>query len=301
MRVASFRVVSNGKQADVSVVPLPGLMGHDLDNVNRWRSMLGLQPIKEEDLPKATEVVQIAGSPGQLYDLAGEIPGSGEKSRILAAVLKRGGVAWFFKMSGDDELVKEQKPTFVNFLKTLSFEAAPAGAGEGTPSMTALPPSHPPIGEASLLQASASADAQDKPDWQVPPGWKEADAGGFLVAKYIVSGSDNSRADVNVSHSAGTGGGIEANVNRWRGQLGLSPLSEADLNQNLTPLDTGAGKAVSVDITGTDARTGQKARLVGIIIPQQTQTWFYKLMGDEKVVAAEKDAFLKFVQSAKTR
>jgi len=29
------------------------------------------------------------------------------------------------------------------------------------------------------------------------------------------------------------------------------------------------------------------------------QTWFYKLMGDEKIVAREKDAFTKFVQTAR--
>ena len=33
--------------------------------------------------------------------------------------------------------------------------------------------------------------------------------------------------------------------------------------------------------------------------PQVEQTWFYKLMGDSKVVESQKDAFTKFVQSVK--
>jgi len=303
MRVASFRVLASGKQADVGVVPLPGLMGHDLENVNRWRSSIGLEPIKEDELPNLTEAVTIASLPGQLYDLAGESPGSGEKTRILVAVLKREGVAWFFKMSGDDKLVQQQKPAFVSFLKGLSFEAGstPAGGSEIASDTPALPPSHPAISGPGLLQASASTGAQDRPDWQVPSNWKEGNAEGFLVAKYIVTGSDNSRADVNVSKSPGTGGGFAANVNRWRGQLGLGQLSEAELNKIATPLDTAAGKGLSVDMSGTDGRSGQKARLVGVIIPEQSQTWFYKIMGDEKLVASEKDAFLKFVQSAKSR
>ncbi len=302
MRVASFRVLANGKQADVGVVPLPGLMGRDLENVNRWRSTIGLEPIKEEDLPKVREDVTIAGSPGQLYDLAGENPGSGEKTRILAAVLKREGVAWFFKMSGDDDLVKQQKPAFVSFLKGVTFEAglAPVGSTENASAPVSLPPSHPPIGDAAVMQAAA-AGGQDRPDWQVPASWKEANAGGFLVAKYIVTGSDNTRADVNVSMSAGAGGGIVGNVNRWRGQLGLDQLAETELNKLLSPLDTPAGKAVSVEMTGTDARSGQKARLVGVIIPEASRTWFYKIMGSDQLVAAEKEAFLKFVQSAKPR
>jgi hypothetical protein len=46
MRVASFRVTGkDGKQADVSVIPLPGLAGSDLDNVNRWRGQVGLPSV----------------------------------------------------------------------------------------------------------------------------------------------------------------------------------------------------------------------------------------------------------------
>jgi hypothetical protein len=100
--------------------------------------------------------------------------------------------------------------------------------------------------------------------------------------------------------SSGEGGGLAANVNRWRGQLGLAPIAEADkLQETLTPVDTPSGKAMFVDMTGTDARTGKQARLVGAIVPQSGQTWFYKLMGDEQIVGREKNAFQKFVQSAK--
>jgi hypothetical protein len=38
---------------------------------------------------------------------------------------------------------------------------------------------------------------------------------------------------------------------------------------------------------------------VGVIVPQSGQTWFYKLMGDAKVVESQKDAFTKFVQTVK--
>ena len=54
-----------------------------------------------------------------------------------------------------------------------------------------------------------------------------------------------------------------------------------------------------VEMEGTDGRTGQKARLLGVIVPQGDQTWFYKLMGDEQVVEREKGAFKTFVQTVK--
>ena len=53
MRAASFRVAGkDGKQADVSVIPLPDPAGSDLDNVNRWRGQVGLPGVSEEELAK---------------------------------------------------------------------------------------------------------------------------------------------------------------------------------------------------------------------------------------------------------
>jgi hypothetical protein len=298
MRVASFRVNGkDGKQADVGVVPLPGLMGRDLENVNRWRSSVGLGAVREEDLSKLAQPVEVAGQPGQLYEQAGENPGSGEKTRILAAVSRQNNVAWFFKIAGDDELVAQQKPAFIEFLKSISFNSA------GT--QGSLPASHPPVGSASMPLTSADAAAptgagsEGKPAWEVPAGWQEVAAGQFLVAKFMVVGPDNGQAAVNVSMSQGDGGGLAGNVNRWRGQLGLSPLAGAELNKEVTAVDTSAGKASLVDFSGKDARTGQNARLIGAIVPQGGRTWFYKLMGNEQVVQAQKDAFTKFIQTAK--
>ena len=34
-------------------------------------------------------------------------------------------------------------------------------------------------------------------------------------------------------------------------------------------------------------------------VPRDGQTWFYKMMGDDATVAREKDAFVKFVQTAR--
>lgn len=127
MRVASFRVAGkDGKQADVSVIPLPGLAGSDLDNVNRWRGQVGLSGVSEAELATLAQPVEIAGQPAKLYEQAGTNPDSGARGRSLAAITRREGVAWFFKMTGDDGLVAEQKPAFIEFLKSVSFPAAGA-------------------------------------------------------------------------------------------------------------------------------------------------------------------------------
>jgi len=322
MRVASFRVQSkNGKTADVSVIPLPGLAGNDIDNVNRWRGQVGLSPVSEAELPKLGQTVQIGGLEGQLYDMAGENAGAGEKARILAAVVRREGAAWFFKMTGDSELVAQQKPAFVSYLKSYSFPAMGQTESAGAPASTELPPSHPPIGGVAPFAANQAgsqlppshppiggaampaADAgpishEGQPNWQVPANWKEIPGGQFLVAKFMVPAGD-SQAAVNVSSSAGNGGGLAMNINRWRGQLGLNQLSDDEVTHLAKSVDITSGKASLVDMTGTDPRSGQKTRLLGAIVPQGQQTWFYKLMGPEQAVEANKEAFLAFVKTVK--
>ena len=293
MRAAAFRVQGkDGKQADVGVIPLPGFMGHDLENVNRWREAVGLKAVSETDLAKLAEPVQVGGETGQLYDQAGENPGSGEKTRILVAVARHESIAWFFKMNGDDELVAQQKQPFIELLKSVNFSAGV------TPSD--LPPSHPPIGGAGSVPVAAGGETSGsgKPSWQVPTAWQEVAGGQFLVAKFLVSGTDNAKATVNVSSAAGDGGGLIGNINRWRGQLRLSPLSEVEIGKLVTSVDSPVGKAMFVDMTGTDP-SGQKARLIGAVVPAGSQTWFYKLMGNEQLVDREKDAFSKFVQTVK--
>ena len=61
MRLASFRVGAEGKQADISIIPLPGLAGGDLENVNRWRGQVGQAPVGEAELAKLQQPVRIAG------------------------------------------------------------------------------------------------------------------------------------------------------------------------------------------------------------------------------------------------
>jgi hypothetical protein len=281
MRVASFKIAgAGGKTADVGIVPLPGMAGGDIANVNRWRGQAGLPPASADVLQNSAQNVEAGGQPAQLYDIGGV------SSRILGVIQHRSGTAFFYKMTGDPDLVEQQKPAFVAFLQSLSFSSQPAP--------TALPQGHPDFG--SLPNAPADAVApishEGQPAWQVPSAWQEVSGGQFLVAKFLIPGEGGHRAAVNVSRTTGDGGGLAANLNRWRGQLGLPPVQ----NVVTDPLSIKTGSAVLVDLTGASAQTGQPARMIGVQVSQSGQTWFYKLMGDPAVVASQKDAFIHFVQ-----
>jgi hypothetical protein len=101
--------------------------------------------------------------------------------RILGVIQHRESMAWFFKMTGDDQLVAQQKPAFIELLKSFQF-----GAAESQPG---LPPSHPPIDASAAAPATAAISSEGKPNWQIPSSWKEVPGGEFLVAKFIITGA----------------------------------------------------------------------------------------------------------------
>ncbi|HEY2328796.1 MAG TPA: hypothetical protein VGI63_03165 [Verrucomicrobiae bacterium] len=298
MRVASFGISENGRQADVSVIPLGGMAGGDSANVNRWRGQVGQKPIAEDELQKTAEKVEVAGQPTDLYDIAGTSPGSGGDERIIGTILHQDNTAWFFKMTGDSALVEKNKAAFVAFLKSVEFGGL---AAPSTMDLSKLPPSHPAIPGMEMAGAQIPApDAATIPTWTVPAGWQPGELAQFLVAKFVIKGGGGATAAVNVSQLAGDGGGQLANLNRWRRQLSLEPMESFEPPRVGPPgMDIPATGILTVDYTGTDAKTGKPARLVGSIVPLNGRTWFYKLMGDADVVSAQKDALIKFVQSAK--
>lgn len=276
MRVASFSVTdTNGETADIGVIPLP-TGGDELALVNMWRDQMQLPALTNET---STETVSVGNDSAKLFDIASDVPLIDGKfrARILVAMLTRGETSWFFKMDGEDSFVAVQKENFLQFLKSVSFvENAPA----------------------QIAAAPTTPSESDKSIWTIPPGWKQIDPGAMLFAKFSITTGDEN-ADVNVISLES--GGLLANVNRWRGQLGLEPLKDDTELAHIVPeMDLPSGGHLTiVDFTGTDSKTGKPTRLVGAILPQNGQTWFYKLMGDEQIVARQKDAFIQFIQSAK--
>jgi hypothetical protein len=110
MRVASFAISEDGKNADVSVIPLGGMAGGDLANVNRWRGQVGLQTLADDEIEKLAEKIFVGEQPADLYDI------TGGAQRILAVIFHRDDIAWFFMVTGDADLVEKEIPAFNSFL-----------------------------------------------------------------------------------------------------------------------------------------------------------------------------------------
>lgn len=292
VRLARYLVTgSDGQEADTSVIPLPGMQASRADLVNIWREQIGLTPASTEDLDKSAEKIAVGSAPGELFEMVSEKPVLKDKfkARVLVAIVPSGAVSWIIKMGGADELVKAQRPKFLEFVQSIDFST--------TSSATGLPEGHPSIAGTTPAEPAPASDS--RPPWEVPASWQEVPPTQMLLAKFITKGEGEAKADITVSSFPGETGGLLANVNRWRGQLELDMVDEKELKDLVQSLELAAGKATLVDMEGTDARTRGKARLVGIVFALQGRTWFFKLVGDASVVEREKAAFLKFVQSAK--
>ena len=282
MRVGSFAIVGDaGERAEVSIIPLAGMGGGDFENANRWRGQVGLPPVERAQLDTLAEAVVIAGSPARLFDFVGTPPGASKPTRLLAAILHRGDTAWFFKMTGDDKLGTAQKPAFVAFLKDITFEAVAV-------------PAAPAVAAAAVRDPVTGPAAAARPAWTVPAGWQEATPGPMQLAKFLAAGADG-HAEVTVVTLPGTGGGPLPNVNRWRGQIGLPPVTEAELAKLLSPLPGAEAGSFLVDVVNPE----KKNRLVAAMVGRGDSAWFYKLTGDEAAVGRAKEAFVQFVQTVK--
>jgi hypothetical protein len=296
IRLASFAINGdNGTKAEVAITSFPGSVGTELDNVNRWRSELALPPVEAGDV--VSEPVAVDSFQGKLFDLAGA------SQRTVVAMIPRNGDSWFVKLRGDFPAVASAKPVFLEFLKSLHFggaEVEPAPAGGMMPPAT---DPHAGLGMQGMPNPHKDLPKPEtapvvEPKWNVPAQWVPTSPRVMVFKSFSVSGGAGAKAEITVSFFPGDVGGVLNNVNRWRGQLGQQPIAQSQLDSATEVFAAEEGSATLVDFTGTDAKTGKPARMIGAIVPRGDKTWFYKMMGDGGVVGGRKDSFVAFVKSA---
>jgi hypothetical protein len=287
MRLARFAVAGkDGEAADISIIPLGGVAEHKEQLLNIWREQIRLPPATLEELTNSSSPVAVGTNNAELYELVSSEPVlENKKARMLIALYNAGDGLWIFKMSGHDDLVAREKAAFTSFLESISIDKS---GGTPVPRFASTNARTIPSGQ---------SDPPVKPNWTVPPGWREEPPSQMLLGKFSVEGDSGTKAEVTVSAFPGDVGGLLANINRWRGQVGLKDIGESDLSGNVTALDLPGNKATMIDVSGVNPKNGQKTRLIGAIIPREGKTWFFKLSGDEQVAEKQKPAFVKFIQT----
>lgn len=168
-----------------------------------------------------------------------------------------------------------------------------------------LPPDHPPIGGGTAAPGAGSNMANTAVPtaggsdlkWTAPDSWIPKAGSAMRKGSYAVK-RDGAEADFAITAFPGDTGGLHANLNRWRGQVGLPPASPAELDAALQHVDGQGFHFEVIDLVGP---TGNPpTRLLGAITTYNGNSWFFKLMGPDPLVAAEKPAYLEFLKSVKT-
>lgn len=157
----------------------------------------------------------------------------------------------------------------------------PMGGGMAGGAAGQLPPPPRPAAGASLK-------------WTLPAGWTQDAGSGMRYA--TIKAPTPGKLDISVVVLPGAAGGELANVNRWRGQLGLAPVEESALAALRAPLQSKAG-AMSVYDLVSDGE--QKSRMVaGLLMAADGSTWFLKMVGDDSAVGANKAEFVHLLETA---
>lgn len=235
-RLATLTVNIDGQALKVSVIPLATSQSPDwlLDNVNRWRRQMGLEPTTRERLKTETEEIQIGEATATLVDLAGRFQGG------MGSAGVRGSAA-------------------------LKPAASPKRARDSTPRFT------------------------------MPDGWFAANRDSFSrIALGVRDGKQELR--VTVSVLPGTAGGLLANFNRWRAQVGLPPIAQANFVKQAESLKVDGVAGPYLEAEGPAAQDTQRA-IYGWIGVQSDRSWFVKLKGDAKLARQQRSAFRAFLKS----
>ncbi len=306
MRIATIEVGewvggdAKSSGLEIAVTAFPGDVGGRLANVNRWRGQMGQAAITEAELARALKEVKSEGAAAvaatrvwtTLIAGGGTVDGT---QALLGAIIEPGdGQTWFLKCLGPREKVEALRPAFESF--ALTFRLGESGGGDGAGQASRTTPSGAPAASATPsatnptpLTAGASI-SQRLATWKPPATWTEdkAGAGQFAAIAYNTS-SEQGAARVTVTSLQGDGGGMLANINRWRVQVGL-PGVAGEKEQPSRELAPGATLFDLARADGSD-------RMLSAVVSEAGATWYFKLRGSSKAVEAQAGAFEAFVRA----
>ncbi len=162
---------------------------------------------------------------------------------------------------------------------------------------------------AVLAMSAASLFAQSAAGvrWTAPATWKAQAARPMRAATYTLplSTGDEGIAECVVNYfGPGQGGGVEANIDRWRGQVlgadGKPAAAKIDKRTSrgvpVTVIDAaGTYSGMGGPMGGSKPVTGY--RLIGAIVEGPGGSVFFKVTGPAKTIAAQQKNFEQLLAS----
>jgi len=179
-----------------------------------------------------------------------------------------------------------------------------AAAGDDTGSAPISPVRASSDGASGAAAGAAQGAADSAPgiDWDWPEGWQtEPPANNMRLAQAVIP-SDTGDGDMVVFYfGPGGGGGTEANIQRWIGQMGVEGEPERE------EFTVGDGYEVTwVEVYGTlqpsnmgsgPSEPQPDSRLIGAIVEGPGGPWFFKATGPAATLDAVRDDIRAMLES----
>lgn len=172
------------------------------------------------------------------------------------------------------------------------------------------PKPHADIPSSTRFYDDAKEQPQQRPNfrelltWTLPEGWKESATPDPMGMRLLdLRFGPNQEGECYISLMPGPAGGLEANVNRWRTQMGQTPYTADEIaklpkkpffNRDATFV------AFDGDFKGFGAEAAKTGyRMLGLIHSADQATIFVKLTGPKALVEQNTAAFDAFCLSIK--
>lgn len=149
----------------------------------------------------------------------------------------------------------------------------------------------------SAPRSSASQEATFH--WTTPEGWDTRPSTQYRLANFVFG--PNGEGECYLSVLSGGGGGVPANANRWRGQLGLADYTQEEFGQLARKTVLGQ-EAVYVEFDGLftgmgEADAQEDYRLMGVLLVYEGQGIYVKMVGPAELLEGEGANFDVFLDS----
>ena len=129
----------------------------------------------------------------------------------------------------------------------------------------------------------------------VPPGWSQStQPSAMRLATFNILGEEGQSAELAIIPMAGFAGTEGQLVNMWRAQIGLGELAEGSAEREGTPVTIGEleGRSYEMACEAQSVAT----RIIVASVTRDDVNYFFKLIGNDELVSAQKGVFLEFLK-----
>jgi hypothetical protein len=104
-------------------------------------------------------------------------------------------------------------------------------------------------------------------------------------------------AQITITPLSAQSGSLLANVNRWRGQIGLPEIGEMQLQRDLLETEVAGKRCPYADLLGPASAVPHRLRLLAVVAKYGERIWYFKMVGNPELVEQQKSNFEAFLRS----